>query len=214
MTDDEPILRGHKGDSELSSDLVPCSSEEFSAALKDPNRDVMDCFRKPVGSLNYVVGDATQPIGGGPKFIIHCCNDVGLWGAGFVLALSRRWPGPEECYYLWNDMDKETFKLGEIQDVNVEFGDGVWVINMIGQHGVGVINSISPIRYSAIRECLKKVADLAFDPVFRGEFRSCSIHAPRFGAGLAGGDWDIIEVIINEELVEKGLSVTVYDFEE
>ena len=41
----EPILRGHKGDNELSSDPVLCSSEEFSAALKDPNRDIMDLFR-------------------------------------------------------------------------------------------------------------------------------------------------------------------------
>jgi hypothetical protein len=34
---------------------------------------------------------------------------------------------------------------------------------------------------------------------------------PRIGCGLAGGDWNKIEAIINETLGEKGLDVTVYD---
>jgi hypothetical protein len=29
------------------------------------------------------------------KLICHICNDLGGWGKGFVLALSRRWEGPE-----------------------------------------------------------------------------------------------------------------------
>ena len=48
--------------------------------------------------INYLVGDATRPVGEGVKLIIHCCNDIGAWGAGFVVALSKRWEGPEKCY--------------------------------------------------------------------------------------------------------------------
>ena len=40
--------------------------------------------------LRYVTGDATVPQGGGPKILVHLCNDAGGWGAGFVLAVSRR----------------------------------------------------------------------------------------------------------------------------
>ncbi len=52
--------------------------------------------------INYVVGDATQPIGEGPKIIVHVCNDVGAWGCGFVLALSERWPVTEQRYRAWH----------------------------------------------------------------------------------------------------------------
>lgn len=31
------------------------------------------------GSLVYVKGDATRPAGEGPRLIIHCCNDIGVW---------------------------------------------------------------------------------------------------------------------------------------
>jgi len=44
--------------------------------------------------IAYVMGDATAPKADGPKIIVHVCNDVGAWGRGFVVALSRRWPEP------------------------------------------------------------------------------------------------------------------------
>ena len=40
--------------------------------------------------IRYVTGDATRPEGEGPKIIVHICNDIGAWGRGFVLALSKR----------------------------------------------------------------------------------------------------------------------------
>ncbi|MGD9726297.1 MAG: Appr-1-p processing protein [Nitrospira sp.] len=159
--------------------------------------------------LSYVRGDATQPVGEGPKFIVHCCNDLGLWGAGFVLAISRRWAEPEEAYYNWNG---GVYSLGDCQIVRVD--DDLYVLNMIGQHGVGRRGSSAPpIRYGAIRRALQQVAAHAVDPVIRGPYRAASIHCPRFGAGLAGGDWNKIEQIIQDELVSKGLSVTIYDYD-
>ena len=156
--------------------------------------------------INYVNGDATKPIGGGPKFIIHCCNDLGLWGAGFVLAVSRRWPEPEEAYYSLG----EDLPLGLAQIVSVE--EDLWVVNMVGQHGVGNYGTEPPIRYDAIRRALVDVATACRDTAYRDLYESVAVHAPRFGAGLAGGDWSIIERLINEELVTKGIEVTVYDF--
>ena len=51
-------------------------------------------------STDYTIGNATQPEGR-PAIIVHVCNDVGAWGRGFVLALSRRWPEPERRYRHW-----------------------------------------------------------------------------------------------------------------
>ncbi len=46
-------------------------------------------------AMSYVQGDATQPEDTGPRILVHVCNDVGAWGRGFVLAVSRRWATPE-----------------------------------------------------------------------------------------------------------------------
>jgi O-acetyl-ADP-ribose deacetylase (regulator of RNase III) len=37
--------------------------------------------------ITYVVGDATKPIGAGPRIIVHVCNDRGGWGAAVVSAM-------------------------------------------------------------------------------------------------------------------------------
>jgi len=42
-------------------------------------------------SIHYLKGDATLPQSQSPAVIAHICNDQGLWGKGFVLALSARW---------------------------------------------------------------------------------------------------------------------------
>ncbi|MBV9509840.1 MAG: Appr-1-p processing protein, partial [Caulobacteraceae bacterium] len=52
-------------------------------------------------AITYLKGDATQPTGKGNKIIAHICNDLGGWGKGFVLALSKRWPQPEAAFRQW-----------------------------------------------------------------------------------------------------------------
>ena len=51
--------------------------------------------------LRYVTGDATQPMGSGPRMLVHVCNDIGAWGRGFVLALFKRTKRPEQAYKAW-----------------------------------------------------------------------------------------------------------------
>ena len=52
-------------------------------------------------SIAYRKGDATAPVASGAKIICHVCNDIGGWGKGFVLAISKRWPEPEAHYRAW-----------------------------------------------------------------------------------------------------------------
>ena len=51
--------------------------------------------------INYLNGDATNPTGNGNKIIVHICNDIGGWGKGFVMAISKRWKQPEHQYREW-----------------------------------------------------------------------------------------------------------------
>jgi O-acetyl-ADP-ribose deacetylase (regulator of RNase III) len=133
---------------------------------------------------------------------VHVCNDIGGWGRGFVLALSKRWPQPESEFRKWY-ASKENYSLGEVQFVQVE--ENIWVANMIGQRDIkSDKHGNPPVRYEAIEKALSKVA------VFATE-KAGSIHMPRIGCGLAGGTWDKMEPIIKEALANKGVSVTVYD---
>lgn len=156
-----------------------------------------------MASITYTKGDATKPIGVGNKLIVHICNDIGAWGKGFVMALSKKWKEPEQKYREWHKTMKN-FELGQIQQVKVE--PLISVINMIGQHNIRRTKESVPIRYSAVEECLEKVSVLALDI-------DASIHMPRIGCGLAGGTWELIEPIIERTLVDKLIEVTVYDFE-
>ena len=155
-------------------------------------------------TITYIKGDATSPQAKGVKIIAHICNNLGGWGKGFVLAISKRWPLPEQEYRNWHrHRANNDFELGNIQIVQVE--DYIYVANMIGQQGMKTGSKGVPIRYEAVRECLEKLA-------VEAKGLDASVHMPRIGCGLAGGTWDKIEPLIQETLISNGIAVTVYDF--
>ncbi|MFE6161677.1 macro domain-containing protein [Streptomyces sp. NPDC056486] len=156
-----------------------------------------------MSEITYVRGDATAPCGKGVKLIAHVCNDLGGWGKGFVVAVSRRWPEPEAAYRRWHrERAKNDFGLGAVQFVEV--GRYAWVANMIGQHGMRTGSKGVPVRYEAIDTALAALADKAAE-------LDASVHMPRIGCGLAGGKWSRVEPLIARRLVERGIAVTVYD---
>ncbi|MFC3573924.1 macro domain-containing protein [Streptomyces yaanensis] len=156
-----------------------------------------------MSGITYVRGDATVPFGKGVKVIAHVCNDIGGWGKGFVLAVSRRWPEPEKAYRAWHrERASNDFGLGALQLVQVE--RHVWVANMIGQRGIRTGSKGVPVRYEAIDAALARLADEA-------SALGASVHMPRIGCGLAGGKWARVEPLISERLVGRGVAVTVYD---
>ena len=156
--------------------------------------------------IRYATGDALAPEGDGPKLLVHVCNDIGAWGRGFVLPLARRFPETQRRYLSWAaGHEAQPFRLGEVQFVPVL--TDLSVANLIGQHDIarrGQVTDQPPVRYEAIREGLVRVRQEA-------QRLGASIHMPRIGAGLAGGDWAVTERIITEELVDHKLNVTVYD---
>jgi len=172
--------------------------------------------------IQYIVGDATEPKLVGESnmgFLVHCCNDAGLWGAGFVLAVSKKWPDVGRAYGEWRDgvdtIHRTTgdFQLGEVQFVQVQ--PDLVVCNLIGQHAVAGSPNVHnqggpPVRYEAIELGLAKirlamigVANMGHTPTF---------HSPKFGADRAGGKWDLIENSINHTMGATGIASTVYEW--
>lgn len=154
--------------------------------------------------IQYLTGDATAPVGDGKKIIAHVCNDIGAWGKGFVLPVSKKWPSAKKQYLASFEADPRPV-LGDIQIVAVE--ENLWVINMIGQHKITTRHTtdvLPPVRYEAIQTALHKVA------AFAGK-EQATVHMPRIGCGLAGGTWDKIEPLILEAFKGRGTQVYVYD---
>lgn len=151
--------------------------------------------------INYVIGDATAPQGEGNKIICHVCNNIGAWGAGFVLALSAKWGFPEQHYRA-----RQSYPLGHADVLSIDADeDGtnvLYVANMIGQHRTKAsTDGVPPIRYQAVRDALIKVNRIAKD-------LNATLHMPRIGCGLAGGEWQEIEQILIDVVT---VDVTVYD---
>lgn len=152
--------------------------------------------------INYVKGDATAPFGVGPRIICHIVNDLGLWGSGFVLAISHRWTKPEQEYKAWARSNNQWFGLGEVQYVDVLHD--ITVANMVGQRGVRNEYNAKPLHLPSLQECLIRVSDVAW-------VRGATVHMPRIGCGLAGGKWEEVEPLIINARFDK--DVYVYDFE-
>jgi hypothetical protein len=171
--------------------------------------------------------------------IPHICNDLGGWGSGFVVPLGKRYPEAEAAYRKWHRERLDPlvalnvpnyFELGKVQIIpcNTTTIPGVadipgvtdsttrkqaTVVNMIAQHGT-VTRPMDrdpnrpPVRYTALASCMSKVADyITHLP------QGTSIHAPKFGAGLAGGNWDFIEELIRELWIDRGIPVTIYSLD-
>lgn len=145
--------------------------------------------------MNYLIGDATDPVGK-PTVIAHVCNVQGGWGKGFVLALSNRWAKPEKSYRNIKD-----YQLGTIQVLQVE--EDLWVSNMMAQNGYISRSNPVPLDMDALETCLIKLNKWC-------EERDLSITMPKIGAGLGGGNWDEIESLINTVVT---VPVTVYTLE-
>jgi len=103
------------------------------------------------------------------------------------------------------------YNLGSVAIVPV--APELCVANLIGQSGIGNHGHIPPIRYEAIRKGFQRIIKYETERGRDGEGpENTSIHMPRLGCGLAGGDWALIEPLIEATFIEAGMDVTVYDF--
>lgn len=158
--------------------------------------------KKP-NQINYERGDATEPRDSGYRLIAHIVNDrTPNWGGGgFAVSVKKRMPLVQTEFREWVCESADHLKLGNVHLSVVD--DTLSVVNMIAQAGYGP--SASPrIKYEALSRCLERVSEIAED---RGD----SVHMPRIGTGNAGGSWKIIEELIQDHLVVRGIKVTVYD---
>ena len=134
----------------------------------------------------YLIGDALNPKEvNGIVVIAHVCNDKRVMGAGIALAIAKKWPEVEDHY-----ISAKTCKQGQVQLILVE--PGVYVLNMIAQSLGKNSPSGIPLDYNQLDWCLEQAAIIC-------DALNATLVGPRFGSALAGGDWEIIERLIEDK---------------
>ena len=130
--------------------------------------------------------------------IVHGCNCFHTMGSGIAKQIKEEFP---EAY----EVDKLTYrgdlnKLGTYSSVYCQrSGLDFHIVNAYTQYNYG---SGKQVNYDAVREVFKQIKE---------DFTGLRIAYPAIGAGLAGGDWNIISKIIDEELEDEDHTFVQYE---
>lgn len=146
-------------------------------------------------TIKYIKGDLVRDAERDFDVISHGCNCYCTMGAGIALGVKIKWPEAYAVDRASSFADKD--KLGTYTKWS---NDNITVVNMYTQWDYK--GSSVNADYDAIRNCMKAV---------KSEFSGKKIGMPLIGAGLAGGDWNIIEQIIEEELQGEDVTIVIWE---
>jgi O-acetyl-ADP-ribose deacetylase (regulator of RNase III) len=145
--------------------------------------------------ITYVQGDL---ITSDCDVIAHGCNCFNTWGAG--IARQLRTVHTEAFEADWKTLRGDKDKLGTYTDA---VSHGRRVFNLYTQYAYG--NNTRHCDYDAIKSSLESMRDALR---VTDEIEGAKIGLPKIGCGLAGGDWNVVEGIIEE--VFSGIDIYVY----
>ena len=147
--------------------------------------------------MKYVDGNLLTLADEGAFDVIgHGCNCFHSFGAGIAKAIKMKYPESHMADQCTRYGDAT--KLGSFS--HVDYGDLI-ILNLYTQFKYTSIEV--DVEYPAVRKCMEQV---------KKRYSGKRIGFPLIGAGLAGGDWEIISKIIEEEL--DGEDVTIVRFKQ
>ena len=129
--------------------------------------------------------------------VIHGCNCFSKMGAGFAKQIREKYPIAYEVDK--NSSLSPNSKLGKI--THTGHLTTPTIVNAYTQLNWQGKNNID---YDAVKSSMKHV---------KSNFAGKKMVMPLIGAGLAGGDWNIIKKIIEDELAGEDVTVVIYEDE-
>lgn len=137
------------------------------------------------------------------KYIGHGVNCQNVMGSGVAKALYEKFPEVKERYHSYCDWAKERGEdvLGNTISV---LSKDKFIYNLFTQFNYGY-DGKKYVNYAAIVLCFDKLKMIKHR--FDGP-----IAIPKIGCGLAGGDWNIVEQLINDTVGDE-LEIWVYELE-
>jgi hypothetical protein len=164
------------------------------------------------GDLFYYINSYINQGNNGSSIIVpHVCNNINSFGAGFAGAVAKHYPSVKENYHLLGNSFLKN-NLGYTQFVEVAkdktYGHKLIFANMVAQNSIISKNNNRPLNYLALAKSMVNV-----NKYIKSNFDNDSkvqIHAPKFGCGLAGGNWNFIENLIED--IWTDIDVTIYTY--
>jgi O-acetyl-ADP-ribose deacetylase (regulator of RNase III) len=139
--------------------------------------------------------------------IAHGCNCHCAMNSGIAVEMKRHFHCDEfplenfETSGNINKLGQIDYQLKYIKPVKFpEYKYPLIVVNAYTQYRWD--RFAKPIDYEALTLCMRKM-----NHVFGGNH----IGLPKIGAGLAGGDWEVIKQIIQKELKDCDVTVVIYN---
>ena len=126
--------------------------------------------------------------------IVHGCNAHGVMGSGVANAVRRKYPGAYEIYR--EAYNEGLLKLGTV--VYYQVTTELVIANAITQQNFGG-DGKRYVSYDAVDNCMRTIAHDLNTDLFGKDFPKV-VHMPLIGAGLGGGDWDVIYQIVVKAL--------------
>ena len=148
--------------------------------------------------IKYIKGDLFL---GKEDIIVHGCNCFCTFGAGIAYQLKKLYP---EAFQIDQQTIKgDRLKLGTYTQWNGKHylypERNIIIINAYTQYYYAN-EGLKPFDYQAFLIILDKLKE---------NFKDKTIAMPKIGAGLAGGDWKIIEKMINDVFEEKEIIIYI-----
>lgn len=164
--------------------------------------------------LVYKVGDLiSAAVNGEVQVIAHGCNCLCTMGNGIAPLIKSAFPYAYKADCETRKGDK--LKLGSftVGDPNLYgFSGGPLVFNLYSQYNyTGRKYNRRDLDYNALYDALDL---MAFELQCYDLGEVFKIGLPKIGAGLAKGDWDIIELMIKKTLCQAGHDVIIYVLDE
>lgn len=157
------------------------------------NQNIFDVSR------NRVSIDSSS---GATVIIPHVCNNIDLFDAGFAADISSVYPEVKANYHM---LGKTFLKnnLGHSQIIKVyeqpKYKHKLYIVNMIAQNGIKNHTNNRPLNYAALVRSMIQVSQFIHTNTgFLKRNENVEIHAPKFGSGLAGGNWNFISDLIED----------------
>lgn len=143
--------------------------------------------------IQYIDGDMFKS---DINYLAHGCNAQGVMGSGVAAIVRRDFTQAYDEYVARHKI--KPWELGEVQFVP---SNGKVIINAITQKFFGR-DGYRYVSYDAVAEAMYEINARLKD------HENPRLGMPKIGAGLGGGDWNVIASIIESEL--KDVQPTVF----
>ena len=152
---------------------------------------------------------------GATVFVPHVCNNIDIFGAGFAAQIADRFPSVKADYHM---LGKTFLKnnMGYCQIIKVyeepKYKHKLYIVNMIAQNGTRSQSNPRPLNYYGLVKSMTALSMFINQNTgFVQKTEKVEIHCPKFGSGLAGGNWYFIQDLIDD--IWGKYFVTVYQYD-